>query len=122
MFELYFQSKNEARKHKEAGEAVKRARMEQRRKTPKIAPTRRVGSTTRRVQAKIREDKDSGSQRLITIHGLRDGLDESPLDSTSRFVYIKITPQNDGGEFWNDSEEFSCDKEVRKTLEDDERS
>ena len=109
VFELYFQSKNEARKQKEAGEAVESSRMEQRRKTLKITPTRRVGSTTRRVQAKIREDKDSGSQRLITIRGLRDGLDESPPDSTSRFVYIKITPQNDGEEFWNDSEEFSCD-------------
>ena len=77
VFELYFQSKNEARKQKEAGEAVESSRMEQRRKTLKITPTRRVGSTTRRVQAKIQEDKDSGSQRLITIRGLRDGLDES---------------------------------------------
>ena len=122
VFELCFQSKSEARKQKEAGEAVESSRMEQRRKTLKITPTRRVGSTTRRVQAKIREDKDSGSQRLITIRGLRDGLDESPPDSTSRFVYIKITPQNDGKEFWNDSEEFSCDKEVGKNLEDDVRS
>ena len=97
VFELYFQSKNEARKQKEAGEAVERSRMEQRRKTPKITPTRRVGSTTRRVRSKNREDNDSGSQRLITIRGLRDGLDESPPDSTSRFVYIKITSQNDRG-------------------------
>ena len=70
VFELYFQSKNEARKQKEAGEAVERSIMEQRRKTPKMTPTRRVRS-------KIREDKDSASQRPITIRGLRDGLDES---------------------------------------------
>ena len=65
VFELCFQSKSEARKQKEAGEAVERSRMEQRSKTPKMKPTRRVGSTTRRVHTNIREDKHSETQRLI---------------------------------------------------------
>ena len=59
VFELYFQSKSEARKQKEAGEAVESSGIEQRRKTLKTTPTRRV-------QANIREDKDSETQRLIT--------------------------------------------------------
>ena len=40
VFELCFQSKSEARKQKEAGEAVGSSGIEQRRKTPKTAPTR----------------------------------------------------------------------------------
>ena len=39
-------------------------------KTLKKAPTRRVGATTRRVRSENREDKDSGSQRVITIRGM----------------------------------------------------
>ena len=49
VFQLYFQSINKARKQKEAGETVRSLRMEQKRKTMKKAPTRRVGPTTRRV-------------------------------------------------------------------------
>ena len=65
VFELYFQSKSEARKQKEAGEAVGSSGIEQRRKPPKTTPTRRVGSSTRRVRSNIREDKDLKTQRLI---------------------------------------------------------
>ena len=61
VFELYFQSKNEARKQKEAGEAVGRSGVEQRGKMPKIQGTRRVGSITRRVVSNFR---DSGRADL----------------------------------------------------------
>ena len=92
VFELCFQSKSEARKQKEAGEAVGSSGVEQRRKMLKIQGTRRVGSTTRRVSSKIREDKDS-----VTYHvrELRDGLDELIFDSASWFESIKTAVQID---------------------------
>ena len=65
-----FQSKDEARKRKEAGEIVRRSRMEKRRETLKMSSTRRVRLATWRVQSKNREDNDSGSQRVITIRGM----------------------------------------------------
>ena len=101
VFELCFQSKSEARKQKEAGEAVESSGVEQRRKTPKIQGTRRVGSTTRRVASKIREDKDSVTYR---IRELRGGLGESIR------IYKNGCPDRHKV-FWNPWGEACCESE-----------
>ena len=54
----------------------------------KTQGTRRVGSTTRRVALKIREDKDSLTYRA---QELSDRLDESVMDSAIRWESIKTT-------------------------------
>ena len=101
VFELCFQSKSEARKQKEAGEAVGSSGVEQRRKMLKIQGTRRVGSTTRRVSSKIREDKESVTYR---VRELRGGLGESVR------IYKNSCPDRHSI-FWNPWGEASCESE-----------
>ena len=56
MFKLYFQSRREVRKQKEAGVTIESSGMEERRKMFNSEATRQVGTTTRRVHTKVREE------------------------------------------------------------------
>ena len=82
MFKLYFQSKKEARKQKEAGDMKGSLGKKERRRKANSEATWRVGSSTRRFDTKIRE----ATRGVLVVYGFLKG------DSASLLAIRRVAP------------------------------